>query len=273
MSRRIEIDTGTNDLLAEIRDRVAILTFNRPQARNAFSRPAKAALAKLIPHFGDDAQVGSVLITGAGNAFCAGGDMGVLSQPSDAPVTFEKEVTDLRVEQRALTGALVALRKPTVAALSGPAAGAGLSIALACDIRIASRSAFLTTAYARIAASSDYGMAWLLTRLVGFSRARELLLLSERIDAQRAEALGLVNRVVPDADLRATAFTVAASLAEGPPIAFRLIKDTLDHAMHSTFLESLDCEAENVTRTIRTLDHKEGVRAFVAKRRPAFKGH
>ncbi|WGR93391.1 enoyl-CoA hydratase-related protein [Bradyrhizobium sp. ISRA443] len=274
MLQRMEVNSGTGELLAEIRDRVAIVTLNRPEARNAFSNRLTAALRNLIKCFGDDPQVGSILITGAGTAFCAGGDVKSMGQsPPKTRVTFEKKVAELRVEQRALTGALVAVRKPTVAAIPGPAAGAGLALALACDIRIAARSAVLTTAFARIGLSGDYGIAWLLTRLAGFSRARELMFLSERLGAQRAEAFGLVNRVVPDAELRDAAFSLAASLAGGPPIAFNLMKDNLDHAVTSTLLESLDYEAENVLRTEQTLDHKEGVRAFTEKRKPVFRGH
>jgi len=188
-------------------------------------------------------------------------------------VSFEERVSDLRTRQRTLTGALVAVRKPTVAALPGPAAGAGMALALACDIRIASESAIMSTGYARIGLTGDYGIAWLLTRLVGTSRARELMFLSERIDARRCEALGLVNRVVPDAELREAAFALAKSLAEGPSIAFARIKDNLDHAVSSDFLDSMDQEAENMVRSARTTDHKEAVRAFIDKRKPTFVGH
>ena len=269
-----DIDTGTGELLAEIRSRVAIITLNRPEARNALSDHLTPALRRMIKRFGDDADVGAILITGAGTAFCAGGDVKGMGQVSTrGEMTFEQRVDDLRVKQRTLTGALMAVRKPTVAAIPGPAAGAGLALALACDIRIAAQSAILTTGYARIGLSGDYGIAWLLTRLTGFSRARELMLLSERVDAQRAEALGLVNRVVPDAELRETAFAMAASLAEGPTIAFGHMKDNLDHAVMSGFLDSLDYEAANMVRTARTLDHKEAVRAFVEKRKAAFAGH
>jgi enoyl-CoA hydratase/carnithine racemase len=274
MAERSEINTGTDELLAEVRDRVAILTLNRPEARNALSDHLTPALRRMIKHFGDDADVGAILITGAGTAFCAGGDVkGMGHGSTKAEMTFEQRVDDLRVKQRTLTGALVAVRKPTVAAIPGPAAGAGLALALACDIRIAAQSAILTTGYARIGLSGDYGMAWLLTRLAGFSRARELLLLSERVDAQRAEALGLVNRVVPDVELRETAFATAASLAEGPAIAFGHMKDNLDHAMMCGLLDSMDYEAANMVRSARTLDHKEAVRAFVEKRKAAFAGH
>jgi enoyl-CoA hydratase/carnithine racemase len=121
--------------------------------------------------------------------------------------------------------------------------------------------------------TGDYGIAWLLTRLVGTSRARELMFLSERIDARRCETLGLVNRVVPDAELCGTAFALAKSLAEGPSIALARMKDNLDHAVTSDFLDSMDQEAENMVRSARTTDHKEAVRAFIDKRKPAFVGH
>jgi enoyl-CoA hydratase/carnithine racemase len=271
---RIEIDTGTGELLCEIRGRVAVITLNRPAARNSLSDYLTPALRRMIKQCGDDPNVGALLITGAGTAFCAGGDVkGMGSNSGKEEIAFEERVVDLRIKQRTLTGALVAVRKPTVAALPGPAAGAGMALALACDIRIASESAMMSTGYARIGLTGDYGIAWLLTRLVGTSRARELMFLSERIDARRCEALGLVNRVVPDAELREVAFALAKSLAEGPSIAFARIKDNLDHAVSSDFLDSMDLEAENMVRSARTTDHKEAVRAFIDKRKPTFAGH
>jgi enoyl-CoA hydratase/carnithine racemase len=270
---RIEIDTGTGELLCEIRDRVALITLNRPEARNALSDHLTPALRRMIKQCGDDPRVGALLITGAGTAFCAGGDVkGMGNNFPKTEIPFEQRVAELRVKQRTLTGALVAVRKPTVAALPGPAAGAGLAIALACDIRIAAESAIMSTGYARIGLTGDYGIAWLLTRLAGPSRAKELMFLSERIDARRCEALGLVNRVVPDAELRETAFALAKSLAEGPSMAFARIKDNLDHALTSDILASMDQEAENMVRSARTTDHKEAVRAFIDKRKPTFSG-
>jgi enoyl-CoA hydratase/carnithine racemase len=186
--------------------------------------------------------------------------------------TLEERVAILRERQRTLTGVLVAVRKPTVAALPGPAAGAGLAIALACDIRIAAESAIMATGYARIGLSGDYGVAWLLTRLAGTARARELMFLSERLDARRCEAFGLVNRVVPDDQLRSAALELAKQLADGPPIALGYIKDNLDHALTSDLLISMDLEAEHMVRAARTSDHSEAVRAFVEKRKPVFHG-
>jgi enoyl-CoA hydratase/carnithine racemase len=271
---RIEVDTGTSELLCEIRDRVALITLNRPEARNALSGRLTPALRRMIKQCGEDPKVGALLITGAGNAFCAGGDVkGMGGNSTKAEVPIEERVADLRVRQRTLTGALVAVRKPTIAALPGPAAGAGLAIALACDIRIAAESAIMSTGYARIGLTGDYGITWLLTRLTGTSRARELMFLSERIDACRCETLGLVNRVVPDTELRETAFALAKSLAEGPSIALAGMKDNLDHALTSDILESMDHEADQMVRAARTTDHKEAVRAFIDKRKPIFGSH
>src|SRR3977135_4450861 len=227
---RIQIDTGTSELLCEIRDRVALITLNRPEARNALSDRLTPALRRMIKQCGDDPKVGALLISGAGNAFCAGGDVkGMGSNATKAEITIEQRVADLKMKQRPLTGALAAVRKPTIAALPGPAAGAGLALALACDIRIAAESAIMATGYARIGLTGDYGIAWLLTRFVGTSRARGLMFLSERIDAGRCGGLGLVNRVMSDAELRETAFVLARSLAEGPSIALAYMKDNLDH--------------------------------------------
>ncbi|WP_027577836.1 enoyl-CoA hydratase-related protein [Bradyrhizobium sp. Ai1a-2] len=268
-----EVETGTGELLCNIDGRVAILTLNRPEARNALSDNLTPALRRMIKSLGDDPKIGALLITGAGNAFCAGGDVkGMGSGIARPERTLEERVTILRERQRTLTGVLVSVRKPTVAALPGPAAGAGLAIALACDIRIAAESAVMATGYARIGLSGDYGVAWLLTRLAGTARARELMFLSERLDAKRCEAFGLVNRVVPDDQLRSAALELAKQLADGPPIALGYIKDNLDHALTSDLLSSMDLEAEHMVRAARTTDHSEAVRAFVEKRKPVFHG-
>jgi enoyl-CoA hydratase/carnithine racemase len=257
-----------------VRERVAVITLNRPQARNSLSDNLTPALRRMIKQCGEDPNVGALLITGAGNAFCAGGDVKGMggNRPATPQKTFEEEVAQLQQRQRTLTGALVALRKPTVAALPGPAAGAGLSIALACDIRIAAEQAFVSTGYARVGYSGDYGIAWLLTRIVGTGRARELMFLAEKIDSRRCEAIGLFNRVVPDAVLRDEAFSLARTLAQGPAVALGLMKDNLDEALTTDFLTSLDSEAERLVRSGKTEDHREAVRAFVEKRKPVFKG-
>lgn len=276
MSDEKIIDTGTNELLCTVRDRVAIITLNRPEARNALSDHLTPALRTMIRTCGEDPNVGVLLITGAGTAFCAGGDvkgMGANRSAAKQAMSFDDKVADLQERQRLLTGALASVRKPTIAALPGAAAGAGLAIAMACDIRIAAESAFVTTGYLRVGLSGDYGIAWLLTRLVGTSRARELMFTGEKVDAKRAESIGLVNRVVPDAKLRDEAFALAKSIAEGPTIALRYMKDNLDEALAFDFATARDHEAERLIRTAATADHREAVQAFVEKRKPVFKGN
>lgn len=268
------IDTGTDELLCEVRDRVAIVTLNRPQARNSLSDQLTPALREVIRQCSGDATVGALLITGAGTAFCAGGDvkgMGASSNPAKRDWTVEQRVADLQDRQRRLTGALFGLRKPTLAALPGPAAGAGLSIALACDMRIAAASAFISTGYVRVGLSGDYGVTWLLSQLVGRGRASELMLLSEKVDATRCLGMGIFNRVVADADLQTQAFTLARQLAHGPALAQALIKDNLDDSSTVGFDTALDNEAVRLIRSTMDADHAEAVRAFVEKRAPRFR--
>ncbi|MEA2769325.1 MAG: hypothetical protein QOD93_2287 [Acetobacteraceae bacterium] len=269
----LEIDTGTTELLCSIRDRVAVVTLNRPDARNALSDQLTPALRRMVQLCADDDRIGALLITGAGTAFCAGGDVkGMGDRSNSKSVPLEERIADLRHKQRTLTGAIVGLRKPTVAALPGAAAGAGLAIALACDIRIAARSAFVTTGYLRIGLSGDYGISSLLIRAVGASRARELLLFSNRIDATTAERIGLVHRVVDDEHLLDEAFDSARQLAMQPATALGFIKDNLDEAETTDFLTSMDREAERLIGAMQSEDHAEAVRAFIAKRQPRLPG-
>ena len=267
------IDTGTDELLCEVRERVAVITLNRPQARNSLSDRLTPALRTMIRERGEDADVGAILITGAGTAFCAGGDVkGMGDNSSKRNWSYEERVADLQDRQRRLTGALMAVRKPTLAALPGAAAGAGLSIALACDMRVGAESAFVSTGYAKVGLSGDYGIAWMLTRLVGTSRARELMFFADRIDARRCEVLGIFNRVFPDDQLREQAFAMARALANGPSVALEMMKANLDDALEVNFPTAMDREAERLMRAADTDDHREAVRAFVEKRAPRFTG-
>ena len=212
-------------------------------------------------------------ITGAGTAFCAGGDIKGMGKSSrKTQMSDDERIADLKIRQRTLTGALFNLRKPTIAALPGPAAGAGLAIAMACDIRIAAESAFVSAGYARVGMSGDYGIAWLMTHLVGTARARELMYTADKVDAERCEQIGLFNRVVPDAVLRDEAFKLASSIAAGPSIALRNMKDNLNDALSNDYMTSLDGEAPRLVETSRTNDHQEAVRAFIEKRDPVFTG-
>src|ERR1700693_3555009 len=262
MSTDITIDTGTTELLCAIRDRVAVITLNRPEVRNALSDNLTPALRMMIKTCGENPEVGALLITGAGTAFCAGGNvkgMGAHRDKKKLEMSYDEKVADLQERQRLLTGALIAVRKPTVAALPGPAGGAGLAIAMACDLRIAAASAFVSTGYLRVALSGDYGIAWLLTRLVGTARARELMFTAEKVDAAKCEAIGLVNRVVPDDRLQEEAFALAKTMADGPTLALRYMKDNLDEALSFDFATARDQEAERLIRLTTTTDHRGAV--------------
>src|ERR1700716_4619057 len=275
MTTETTIDTGTNELLCVIRHRVAVITLNRPEVRNALSDTLTPALRTMIKSCGENPDVGALLITGAGTAFCAGGNvkgMGAHRDQKKLEMSHDEKVADLQERQRLLTGALASVRKPTIAALPGPAVGAGLALAMACDIRIAAQSAFLSTGYLKVGLSGDYGIAWLLTRLVGTSRARELMFTCERVDAARCEAIGLVNRVVPDDKLQAEAFALARSMAEGPTVALRYMKDNLDEALLFDFSTARDHEADRLVPLTTTADHKEAVQAFIDKLKAVFKG-
>ena len=270
------VETGSDQLLARIEDGVGVIVLNRPEARNTLSEALTPALRRTVARFAAADEVGAAVVTGAGSAFCAGGDVKGMARSRGAagagakPRGLEEAAADLRHRQRTLTGALVAMRKPTIAALPGPAAGAGLALALACDIRFAARSAFVSTGYARVGLTGDYGINWLLTRLVGTGRARELMFTAARVDAETCERYGLVNRVFDDDALMAETMAFARRLAAGPRAALAGIKDNLDRASSGDFLSALDSEAEVLVRAARTADHREAVRAFVEKRPPRF---
>lgn len=269
------IDTGTADLVAHVDGAVGVLTFNRPDRRNALSDAMYHALAGALPQMADDPEVRVLMITGAGGAFCAGGDVKGMdggSPRADAPRTPEEAVAELTERQQALTGALYALPMPTIAALPGPAAGAGFAIALACDLRIAAESAFVTTGFRNVGLSGDYGASFFLTQLVGTARARELFYTAARVGARECLALGIVNRVVPDDRLHDEVATLAQELAGGPTVAFRHMKQNLDRALREPLPACLAGEAAGTVASARTGDHREAVRAFVEKRRPVFSG-
>jgi enoyl-CoA hydratase/carnithine racemase len=270
MSRAQMVDTGTQELLCQIEDRVATITFNRPGSRNSLSDELTPALREMILRLGEDDTVGAVLLTGTGDAFCSGGNVKGMGGNRSVLLTREEATDQLKERQRTLTGRIMGLKKPTIAALPGPAVGAGLSIALACDIRFASENAFLATGYVRIALSGDYGMSWLLTQLVGTAKARELIFTGRRVEANEAERIGLLNRITSREALATTAFEFARDLANGPAATLSLMKDNLDFALTHDFLESLDREAENMVRSASTDNHKEAVAAFIEKRSPKF---
>lgn len=266
------ITTNTEDLLARLGEGVLTLTLNRPERRNALTRPMLTALAEQLARAETAPEVRVVVLTGAGGAFSSGGDVKAMAEASGDDADLDSRIHRQRISQRATSGRLFEMPKPTIASLPGAAAGAGLALALACDLRIMADTAILTTAFAKVGFSGDYGGTYFLTQLVGSAKARELYFLSDRISAQEALALGLVNRVVPADKLEAETTALARRLAAGPPIAYRYMKENLNRAMGGSMHECLDLEATHHVHTGRTEDHREAARAFVEKRTPVFRG-
>ncbi|MGH9305819.1 MAG: enoyl-CoA hydratase-related protein, partial [Acidimicrobiales bacterium] len=262
-----QLDTGTEDLLGEVDDGVATLTMNRPERRNALSNAMLSALDRVLAEVEIDDAVGCVVLTGAGGAFCAGGDVKAMAEGSSEGAGgggsrgpgggIDAAIHRQRLSQRATSGRLWQMPKPTIAAIPGPAAGAGLSLALACDLRYAAEGAVFTTAFAKVAFAGDYGGTWFLTRLVGSGKARELYYFSDRIGAVEAERLGLLNAVFPADDLSDEVGRLARRLAAGPALAYRYMKENLNRAVTGELGDCLDLEVTHHVHTGLTEDHRE----------------
>ena len=263
----------TDQIVLESMERgLLTVTLNRPERRNALNAAMTSGLLDAFTRAAASPEVRAVLLRGAGGTFCVGGDVKAMAARDPAAETFESRVADLR--RRADVSRLIyEMPKPVVAMIDGAAAGAGLSIALACDLRIAGASAKLTTAFAKVGLSGDFGGTWFLTRLVGGGKARELYLTSPLLGADEALRLGLVSRVVPDGDLLGAARELALSLADGPTVTLGYIKRNLDQAQHNSLAAQLDAECLHHIRCAATEDHLEAARAFVEKRAASFKGH
>ena len=247
--------------------RVATITLNRPDALNALTVPMKLALLAAFRRVERDPGVRAVILTGAGRAFCAGQDLRERLQPDAAPLGVE-----VRERYNPIIRAMRGLSKPIVGAINGVAAGAGASLAMACDIRIASEAASFALAFGRVGLVRDSGATWFLPRLVGATRAAELALLGDPVSAADAVRLGLVGRVVPPAELGTEARSVAARLAAGAPRAIALTKRALNATWDRDLDAALDYEAELQDMAGRSKDHAEGLVAFMEKRPPRFAG-
>jgi 2-(1,2-epoxy-1,2-dihydrophenyl)acetyl-CoA isomerase len=269
------LDTGTEDLLADLEEGVLTITLNRPQARNAMSDAMNQALGRQLAAAELDPAVKCVVLTGAGQGFCAGGDVKGMNERNAGPgggPSIDEAIHRQRVNQRDTAGRLFKMPKPTLAALPGAAAGAGFSLALACDLRIMASSAFLTTAFARVGLAGDYGGTYFLTQLVGSAKARELYYLSDRVSAEEALRLGLTNWVCEPEALAAKTRELALRLAQGPQVCFRYMKENLNRAMAGEVDDCLDLEVTHHIHSSRTADHREAAQAFVEKRTPVFQG-
>lgn len=270
------LNTGADDLLCSVTNHVATITLNNPEKRNAFSETLTPALRRMLDETEADPDVRVLVITGAGGGFCAGGDISgmgaALSGGSDRP-DADAMIARLQQAQETISLKLYEYSKPTIAALPGAAAGAGMSLALAADMRIATDSAFLTSAFAKIGLSGDFGGSWLLTNLIGPGRAKEIYYTSRRITSDEAHALGLFNRVVPETELVAETTALANQLAASAPIALRYMKENLNRAAVTDLRTALKLEADRMIRTMLTEDHKQAAQAFMEKRAPVFKGN
>lgn len=272
-SAEIRVDTGTDELLCHITQRVAVVTLNKPHKKNALGDILSPALRALLPVLEQSDQVGCVMITGAGNAFCSGGDVSEMGgtanrRPEGSPES--DRVAELTQKQQMLTGRLYHLNKPTIAALPGAAAGAGLSIALACDLRIAAEDAIMVTAFRNIGLSGDYGATWFLPRLVGSARAKSLFYFSPRLTAHEALAMGLIDRVFPTTTFREDALDYAIELANGPTRALARIKQNLQAGIEQSLMASFALEAKNMIASGQDDEAREAITAFREKRRPSF---
>ena len=263
-------ENGMPELIESIEDGVATLTLNRPERMNAFSKEIMDGLIEGLPRLAGDPSVGAIVLTGAGRAFCAGGD--VKRMAADETPPSEAEATANLRARMEVSRMLHESPKPTIAMVNGAAAGAGLSIALACDLRFAGESARFITAFAKVGFSGDFGGTYFLTKLVGTAKARELYFTADPVSARDALALGIVNRVFPDEELNKATMTFARTLAKGPRVALALMKKNLNLAESGTLSELLDAEAIGQISNGRTEDHREAAKAFVEKRAPVFVG-
>ena len=261
------LDTGSETLLGAIDEGVAVLTLSRPERRNALSAEMIGALARLLAAVEIDDAIGCVVLTGAGGAFCSGADLTQDAPSATPPHPWYnmRHVGDVAM-------ALHRLPQPTIAKVGGVAAGAGCNLALGCDLIVASSEARFSEIFARRGLSVDFGGSWLLPRLVGLHRAKELAFFADIISADEAEAMGLVNRVVPAAELDAFVDGWATRLAAGPPIALAQTKRILNNSLEVSMEQALEDEGWAQSVNFSTSATPEAMAAFVEKRQPRFRG-
>ncbi|WP_313024350.1 enoyl-CoA hydratase [Pseudomonas lopnurensis] len=274
-------------LLEQLDDGVLTLTLNRPERLNALNPPLLRALREAMERATRNHEARVVVITGAGRAFCAGGDIaGKPEKTADAageaptePKPEKKRAPD-SVASRIdwLRGNMEAVRllqqmeKPTIAMIRGATVSVGMALAAACDFRVVSETASFTTGFAKVGFSGDYGASYFLTRLLGTAKARELMFLSDMLDAQEAQRIGLVSQLVADAELEAQTQVLARRLADGPPVTYRFMKKNLNAAVDGSLEQILDMEATHMVLSSMTSDQREAVKAFMEKRKPQFTG-
>lgn len=263
---------GYENILVEVRENVCVIAFNRPEARNAVTNALLVELEDALLQAKADDEVKALVLTGTGKGFCAGADLKAIQAPEGQTRNIVDDLVPVNNGQR-LTKVMLNMEKPIIAAVNGAAAGAGFSMALACDMIVASKSAFFVQTFATIVGVlPDCGSIHFLTQLLGTYRAKQLMFLGERIPAEQAKELGFVNEVVEEDELQARAFAIAARLAKAPTVAIRFIKQLVNRAASLNLEESFQLEAFAQAICFATEDFHEGTTSFIEKRPPQFKG-
>ncbi|QNE79186.1 enoyl-CoA hydratase [Streptomyces finlayi] len=260
-------------VLMDVSDGLATITINRPDAMNAMNTEAKVALRDALRKVADDKAVRAVLLTATGRAFCVGQDLKEhVSKLAEVSEGGGNALSTVQEHYNPIVRALTDMEKPVVAGVNGIAAGAGLGFALAADYRVVADTAAFNTSFAGVALTADSGVSWTLPRLIGQSRAADLLFFPRTFSAQEAYDLGIANKVVPAADLAKEAIAVARALADGPTVAYASLKASMAYGAAHTLPETLEKEDELQTRAGASQDHTIAVRAFLAKERPTYLG-
>jgi len=265
-------------IILEKNDKIATLTLNRPEKLNALNPQMMAELLDAFRSISQDEETQILVITGAGRGFCSGADLSARGSNQDPstniPETKEKEIEDitLRGFPREAPLALVGMKKPVIAAINGVAVGGGCTLTLACDIRIASQTARFSIPLTRVGLTLELGSSYFLSRLIGISKACELIFTGRMLDAEEAKEIGLVNKVVPDDELLKTTYEMANSIIKAAPLATRISKVGLYQGMNANLTDQLRWESLVLSYLIGTEDFREAVKAFLEKRDPIFKG-
>jgi 2-(1,2-epoxy-1,2-dihydrophenyl)acetyl-CoA isomerase len=263
------MSTKTDELLYEVKDKIATITLNRPDKMNAFTGPMIDAWAGSLQEAQRDPDVNVVIVTGSGKAFCSGGDVGRMGDGRPSPLEHKNGLWE---NIHRVPKALEAMDKPVIAMVNGVAVGAGMGMCVMCDMRVAADTARFSTGYVRVGLVPGDGDTYFLPRLTGTAKALELLWTADFIDAPEALNLGIVNRVVPAAELREATFALAAQIASGPQVPIRMIKRLVYQSMRLDLRTHLDLVSSHMAVVRETADHKEGVEAFKEKRKPNFTG-